>query len=166
MKCTVKTQATVEAPCAEAAKQQFPNATGVTYSDVEEDEEYVAESASPETATENVDVPRKLWVVSVSGPNTHRFDLVINADTEQDAKQIAIDEIQCFGESEEFGTKVGIEVQSVEPFEDEDEDEEDEDAELATPETATEVFMNTVYRSLCQLGLAHFDRLIWPTLSY
>ena len=124
MKYNVKLEATVEAPSAEAAKNVFNEKKGVTYS--------------------NLDVmPSKQWAVTVSVPVIYTFDLTVNAETEDEAENIATNEID-FNEIEDLVKTdvvndyqydvdtLSVEVQGVEAIE-------DEDADSAAPGTATEV---------------------------
>ena len=131
MKYNVTLEATVEAPSAEAAKNMF--------NDCIDKKEGVSSS--------NVDaIPSNEWAVTVSVPVMYTFDLVVHAETEDEAEQIAINEVESINEIGEFVKGDGVtdyqydvdtsavEVQSIEDL-----DDEDEDAEPAQPDTATEV---------------------------
>jgi hypothetical protein len=127
----VKTKATVEAPSAEAARRLFDDRQNVMYS--------------------NVDVlSDKWWAVTLSVPVMYTFDLNVNADTEDEAAELATDEISDLWQIEDF-VKLDIvtdyqydidhlsaEVQSVEAIEGDDEGQ-DDDTETAVPATATVV---------------------------
>ena len=131
MKYKVNLEATVEAESAEAAKNLF-----IEFSDNKEG-----------VISSSIDaIPSNQWSVTVSVPVIYKFDLTVNAETEDEAEQIATNEVELINEIEEFvkGDVVtdyyydvdtsAVEVQSIEDL-----DDEDEDAEPAQPDTATEV---------------------------
>jgi hypothetical protein len=131
MKYKVNLEATVEAESAEAAKNLF-----IEFSDNKEG-----------VISSSIDaIPSNQWSVTVSVPVIYKFDLTVNAETEDEAEQIATNEVELMNEIEEFvkGDVVtdyyydvdtsAVEVQSIEDL-----DDEDEDAEPAQPDTATEV---------------------------
>jgi hypothetical protein len=131
MKYKVNLEATVEAESAEAAKNLF-----IDFSDNKEG-----------VISSSIDaIPSNQWSVTVSVPVIYKFDLTVNAETEDEAEQIATNEVELMNEIEEFvkGDVVtdyyydvdtsAVEVQSIEDL-----DDEDEDAEPAQPDTATEV---------------------------
>ena len=131
MKYKVELEATVEAESAEAAKNLF-----IDFSDNKEG-----------VISSRIDaIPSNQWSVTVSVPVIYKFDLTVNAETEDEAEQIATNEVELINEIEEFvkGDVVtdyyydvdtsAVEVQSIEDL-----DDEDEDAEPAQPDTATEV---------------------------
>jgi hypothetical protein len=133
MKYKVNLEATVEAESAEAAKNLF-----IDFSDNKEG-----------VISSSIDaIPSNQWSVTVSVPVMYKFDLVVHAETEDEAEQIAINEVESINEIEEFVNGDGVsdyqydvdtsavEVVNVEDL-DEDEDEgEDADSDAAGTVTA------------------------------
>jgi hypothetical protein len=133
MKYNVELEATVEAESAEAAKNLF-----IDFSDNKEG-----------VISSSIDaIPSNQWSVTVSVPVMYKFDLVVHAETEDEAEQIAINEVESINEIEEFVNGDGVsdyqydvdtsavEVVNVEDL-DEDEDEgEDADSDAAGTVTA------------------------------
>src|ERR1039457_3212167 len=118
MRYKVNLEATVEAESAEAAKNLF-----IDFSDNKEG-----------VISSSIDaIPSNQWSVRVSVPVICKFDLTVNAETEE-AEQIATNEVECINEIADFVTRdvvtdyqydvdtSAVEVVSVED-QDEDEDE-------------------------------------------
>jgi hypothetical protein len=120
MQYQVKLEATVEAQDAEAARALFNDQQGVVFSDVDV-------------------IPTKQWAVSVDVQVTYTFDLTVNAESEDEAEQIATNEIECLEEIEGFVMREivtehqyevdngSIVVRSVESIEDDEDDDEDDE---------------------------------------
>jgi hypothetical protein len=144
MKYNVTMNATVEAESAEAAKNLF-----IDFSDNKEG-----------VLSSSIDaIPSNQWAVTVSVPVIYKFDLTVNAETEDEAEQLATNEVELMNEIEEFvkGELVtdyyydvdtsAVEVQSIEDLDDEHEDPEpaqpvtatavDDNADSAAPDTTT-----------------------------
>ena len=133
MQYNVTMKATVEAPSAEAAKNVFNDS-------IDNKEGVISSSVDA--------IPSNEWAVTVSVPVMYTFDLVVHAETEDEAEQIAINEVESINEIGEFVKGDGVtdyqydvdtsavEVVSVED-QDEDEDEgEDADSDAAGTVTA------------------------------
>ena len=128
MKYNVTLEATVEAPSAEAAKNMF--------NDCIDKKEGVSSS--------NVDaIPSNEWAVTVSVPVMYTFDLVVHAETEDEAEQIAINEVESINEIEEFVKGDGVtdyqydvDTSAVEVVNVEDQDEDEDEGEDADSDAA------------------------------
>ena len=115
MKYYLKTEAVVEAPSAEAAKNLVQDRANVVHTSVHV-------------------TPAKEWLVRVSVPVLYTFEMPVNAETASEAERLALDEIEMIDEVEDFVRSEIVtdyqadvdsqaaEVQSVEAVEDEEEE--------------------------------------------
>jgi hypothetical protein len=130
MKYNVTLEATVEAPSAEAAKNVFNDS-------IDNKEGVISSSVDA--------IPSNEWAVTVSVPVMYQFDLVVHAETEDEAEQIATNEVESINEIEEFVKGDGVtdyqydvDTSAVEVVnvEDQDEDEDEDEGEDADSDAA------------------------------